>query len=236
MRQLAFRWKGTTRSLTLVLSLLSLLLAGRGLLAQGGMDEQGFQVTVTNLTRGQQFTPILAVSHKPGVKLFMLGEQASPELATLAEEGNTSPLSALLSAMPEVKDVATSSGLLDPGHSVTVNVRAGGRFDHLSMAAMLIPTNDGFFSINDTGRSSGRKTLTLFSPAYDAGSERNDELCASIPGPFFAECEGAGSGGHPGNGEGFVHIHAGLHGIGDLKADMRDWRNPVAKVTIQWIP
>ena len=79
----------------------------------------------------------------------------------------------------------------------------------------------------------GNQTLTLYSPAYDAGSERNDELCASIPGPFFAECGGAGSGGKPGGGEGYVHIHAGIHGIGDLHPAQRDWRNPVAQITIR---
>ena len=51
-----------------------------------------FEVTVTNLTRGQQFTPILVASHRAEVKLFKLGSPASPELATLAEEGNTARL------------------------------------------------------------------------------------------------------------------------------------------------
>jgi hypothetical protein len=80
------------------------------------------------------------------------------------------------------------------------------------------------------------KELTLYSPAYDAGSERNDELCASIPGDY-PECSGPSS---PGNGdkptggeEGFIHIHAGIHGIGDYKPAQRDWRNPVAKITIR---
>jgi len=234
-QQLTIQLKRTVPSLVFALFLMAVLLVGQNFLAEDGMDGQGFEVAVTNLTRGEQFTPILVASHKPGVKLFKLGEQASSELSTLAEEGNTAPLSALLLTMPEVKDVATSNGLLNPGHSVTVNVRAGGRFDHFSVAAMLIPTNDGFFSINDAEGPWERRTLTLYSPAYDAGSERNDELCASIPGPFFAECSGPGAGGHPGNGEGFVHIHAGIHGIGDLKADVRDWRNPVAQVTIRRI-
>ncbi len=42
--------------------------------------------------------------------------------------------------------------------------------------------------------------------AYDAGSERNDETCASIPGPDFVECGGPGTGGQPvGGEEGYVH-------------------------------
>ena len=82
----------------------------------------------------------------------------------------------------------------------------------------------------------GKGTLTLFSPAYDAGSERNDELCASIPGPFFGECGGPGGGGSPaGDEEGYVHVHAGMHGIGNFNASKRDWRNPVAKITIRRI-
>jgi hypothetical protein len=190
---------------------------------------------VTNLTRGQQFTPILVASHREGVRLFNLGEAASSQLATLAEEGNTAPLAALLMANPAVRDVESSSGLTDPGKSVTLTVDAPGAFDHISIAAMLIPTNDAFFAINGVEGPRGNKELTLFSPAYDSGSERNDELCASIPGPLFMECNnGPGGGGMPSGGEeGFVHIHAGIHGIGNLMPARRDWRNPVARIIIR---
>ncbi len=197
-------------------------------------EDRGFEVTVTNLTRGQQFTPILVASHREGVRLFDLGSPASAELATLAEQGDTAPLMTLLAGMPEVRGIATSAGLLDPGASVTIFVEGGGRFDRLSLASMLIPTNDGFFAINDHEGPDGNRTIMLFSPAYDAGSEINDELCASIPGPFFDECGGGGGGGMPAGGEeGYVHIHAGIHGIGDLNASERDWRNPVARITIR---
>jgi Spondin_N len=222
--------------LAISLLLLSTLPTHRVFLAEDGPHPRHFQVTITNLTRGQQFTPILVVTHRGGLKLFTLGQPAISELATLAEEGDTAPLSQLLSSMPAVGEVANSSGLLDPGHSVTVTVKGGGQFKHLSLAAMLIPTNDGFFSLNGIEAPDGHRTLMLFSPAYDAGSERNDETCASIPGPFFAECGGPGTGGKPGEGEGFVHIHAGIHGIGDLRLEMRDWRNPVAQVTIRRMP
>lgn len=115
---------------------------------------------------------------------------------------------------------------------MTVTVKADDDADSLSIAAMLIPTNDGFFGVN---RVRGPKnSTTLFSVAYDAGSEINDEICASIPGPFFAECGGRGGGAAVAGGEeGFIDVHAGIHGIGDLKESMRDWRNPVAKITIR---
>lgn len=222
-----------TLSIVFALVVITNILAGGTVFAENSLQ---YEVTITNLTRGQQFTPILVASHKEGVSLFEVGDPANPELATLAEEGNTGPLTALLSAMPEVRDVASSGGLLGPGKSVTVTVGTGGAFKHISVAAMLIPTNDGFFSLNGVRGPKGKRILTLFSPAYDAGSERNDELCASIPGPFFAECGGPGTGGMPlGDEEGYVHIHAGIHGIGDLNAAERDWRNPVAKITIRRI-
>ncbi len=212
------------------------LIAGGLLMAGIGSAQPRFEVTVTNLTRGQQFTPILVASHREGVKLFTLGSPASPELATLAEQGDTAPLRALLEAMSEVKDVEVSSGLLNPGQSVTITVQTGGGFDHLSVGAMLIPTNDGFFALNDVEGPNGNRSDSHRSPAYDSGSEVNDELCASIPGPFFTECGGPGGGVMVvGGEEGYVHIHAGIHGIGDLTASQRDWRNPVALIKIRRI-
>jgi len=217
------------------LRILGRLAAGGALLlgTAGAASATEFEVTVTNLTRGQQFTPILVASHKAGVRLFELGSPASPQLKTLAEEGNVAPMTALLLGSPNVRDVVNSGGLLDPGKSVTQRVSTLGSFDNVSVAAMLIPTNDGFFAVNDAEGPNGQESITVFSPAYDAGTERNDETCASIPGPFFVECGGSGGGGAPGGGEGYVHIHAGIHGIGDLEPALRDWRNPVARITIR---
>jgi hypothetical protein len=220
------------------------LTSARGSIRERDSDEEfgggRYEITVTNLTRGQQFTPILVASHRDGVRLFNLGEPASPQLAILAEEGNGGPLAGLLSGMPEVKDVVTApfsdEGLIDPGESFTLTVKAPAPFNHVSVASMLAPTNDAFFALDGVEVPRDNKELTLYSPAYDAGSERNDELCASVPG-LYPECGAPSS---PGNGdkptggeEGFVHIHAGIHGVGNFKPAQRDWRNPVAKITIR---
>ena len=47
-----------------------------------------YEITVTNLTRGQRFSPPFVVIHKPGVRLFTLGEQVSPQLAALVEDAS----------------------------------------------------------------------------------------------------------------------------------------------------
>jgi hypothetical protein len=224
----------------LLAALVVMSAVGAGTVVHADEGERGsqFAVTVTNLTRGQTFTPVLVASHREGVSLFTLGEAASPELAVLAEEGDVAPLTALLLSSRLVSAVASSGappgGFVGPGQSKTVLVDAGRGADHISVAAMLIPTNDAFFALNGVRAPRGHETLSYLSPAYDAGSERNDELCASIPGPSFTECGGPGGGGQPAGGEeGYVHVHAGIHGVGNLDASVRDWRNPVALITIR---
>ncbi len=189
-----------------------------------------YQVTITNLTAGQSFTPFLLVSHRAAPALmFSAGEPASDALAALAEGGATGPLQTAVDADPRVGASVAGNSLLDPGASLTLKIAARPGKDRLSLAAMLIPTNDAFVALQNVALPRGHKTRTLYAPAYDAGSEPNDELCVSIPGPV---CQG--SGGSPGtSGEGFVHIHSGIHGIGDLLASQRDWRNPVARIVIR---
>ncbi len=193
-----------------------------------------YEITITNLTRDQQFTPILAVTHNEGVRLFELGAPASEELEILAESGDITPLMTALRGRDGVLDIAASAGLLPPGESVTLQVRAGGNMRHFSLASMLIPTNDAFFAVNGSPLPRGRRLLTIDSPVYDAGTERNDETCASIPGPPYDECGGPGLGGSPaGEEEGHVFIHAGIHGIGDFDPARRDWRNPAARINVR---
>ncbi|CAM9888429.1 unnamed protein product, partial [Scytosiphon promiscuus] len=61
------------------------------------------------------------------------------------------------------------------------------------------------------------------------GTEVNNELCTSIPGPGCDEDSGNIQNAP---GEGFIHVHRGFHGVGDLAESSYDWRNPVAEVFI----
>jgi len=190
-----------------------------------------FDVTITNITKAQTITPILVFSHRAGVKLFSLGQSASVEMEELAESGYLVDLMALLEANPDVGEVAAAPSSLKSGESVTLTVASGDLYNQVSMAAMLIPTNDGFFSVVGATSSMG-KPITIYAPAYDAGTEANDELCAHIPGP--PEVCGFGEGYNPSRdgAEGFIHVHEAIHGVGDLAASTYDWRNPVAQVEI----
>jgi hypothetical protein len=201
-----------------------LLLTSTSAFADGNRT---YQVTITNMTHAISFTPILVTSHRKGVSLYEPGSAASDELAAIAEGGDIAPMTTLLQADPRVADVQNSAGLLAPGASVTVSVSATHGARHISLASMMLPTNDGFIALNSV-RAPRHGTATYYSQGYDAGTEPNDELCISIPGPT---CGGEGP--SPGvDGEGYVHINRGIHGIGDLAPDVYDWRNPVARITI----
>ena len=205
------------------------VLACSSALASDG-DTYVHKVTITNITRGQTFTPVLVASHRAGITLFEAGAPANPEIEAMAESGNIGPLKDLLGHMRGVYDISDSGGLLFPGDSVTVTVRSKSGADRISLVGMLIPTNDSFVALNNVRASRNHRPVIYEAPAYDAGTETNDELCASIPGPV---CGGAALSPDD-DGEGYVHISAGIFGSGDLPevAD-RDWRNPVAEISVR---
>ena len=195
-----------------------------------------YEVTITNLTAGQTFTPLLVATHSKRVTLFEPGGAAGTPLEMLAEAGDTAPLTTLLLEKPyETADVQTVPGLLGPGQSVTVQVAATRHQPYLSMAAMLIPTNDTFVGVDSVRLPLRSRTVTA--QAYDAGTEANDQNCLNIPGPRCGG-EGYSPGPNPGD-EGHVHVSNGFHGlppadIGEvLEPQTYDWRNPVARIVVR---
>lgn len=186
-----------------------------------------YKVTITNLTPGQPLAPIMVATHRPGFAFFEEGQPPSDELARLAEAGDGKPMAAKLAALPQVDEATVSTtGLTFPGKSTSVMIVAKRPFSRLSVAAMLGATNDAFFAIKNVRLPLGKAPITYMAPAYDAGSETNDELASTVAGL-------GGQGYSPNDsGEGFVHIHNGVHGIGDLVPATMDWRNPVAKITV----
>ena len=220
------RFRSTRAAVTVACC--ALALAASAPIAAGGY-ERGYRVTVTNLTGGNQFTPVLAATHTPEAAFFVLGDAPSDPLATLAETGSTAPLQDVLESLDAVSSALTApgpdGGLTFAGHTVSFEIDASRRARRLSVAAMILPTNDAFVAV-DSVPLPRRGSRTVYALGYDAGSEGNDELCASIPGPLCGD-DGEGPA-----GEGFVHVSRGIQGIGDVPAAEYDWRNPVAKVTI----
>lgn len=194
--------------------------------------DQDVLVTITNVTRGQIITPPVLLSHTKDFELFTVGEPAISELVDLAEDGNTVPLEGLLGSLSQVHDYTTSMVGLGPGESVTLQIETRGNFRNITAVGMLATTNDAFFAVDGASVPTSLAKRVYVGYAYDAGSEANSESCDFIPGPpcenpFVRDTAGA---------EGYVHVHPGIHGIGDLDPSEHDWRNPVAIITVQRVP
>lgn len=199
-----------------------------------------YEVSITNITKGQTFTPRLVATHDASVSLFSFGKPAGAELELLAEAGDTGPLTELIMTVPnKVGHVMTDPGLLEPGKTTTFEINGHDNHNQLTFAAMLLPTNDTFVALlGMTLPAQG--SVSYFALAYDAGTEANDQNCAHIPGP---RCGGEAHSMASDMDEGFVYISNGFHDLGHmddegneiLGSKLYDWRDSVAQITIKRI-
>jgi hypothetical protein len=225
-------------TLALLAALLAAVLVTGSATADDDDDDGGdggtktWQVTITNLTPpgagapgSQPLSPPLFVVHSGKADVWSLGEIASHGVAAIAEDANNAVLESALPALPGVKSVFTGAGGPIPsGQSRTFTVESAGRFNRLSLVTMLVNTNDAFTGL-DSLRLSGRGR-THMTMAYDAGSERNNELTSHIPGPccnnpFVRDPEGA-----------LIGPHEGITGRGQLDPDVYDWEGAAARITV----
>ena len=188
-------------------------------------DWNNYRVTITNATTDHVITPPLIVIHNRHFKLFEVATAASDGLAIQAETGNPAILAGEVNAARGTYKVITGAELVFPNNKVSFEFRAPKKAK-VSMSAMLATSNDAFTAIS--GKSLPSRSVSYMSETYDAGSEDNNELCIDIPGP---PCGGTNAA-NDSDGEGFITVHKGVAGIGDLVAANLDWRGATSIVTI----
>jgi hypothetical protein len=177
--------------------------------------------------------------------MFRVGKLASPGLEAIAEDGNQTPMFMRFQGLRHATDAVdvgrplTPNGqtVMDFTDSATIMIQ-GRPSDRLSLATMLICTNDGFTGLDsaDLPLFGSRVYLTA---GYDAGTEDNTELSMDIVDP----CSALGPvtiGGDPDGNlndpvdtmprEPIQH-HPGIFEVGDLLG-AHAWTDPVAKVTV----
>jgi hypothetical protein len=186
--------------------------------AVGDMAPGHFEVTIANTNPGQNFSPPVLVLHRPGNRLFELGQAASEPLWQLAEEGSTSAFEAL--ADPEVHAIVIAPAVHRRNSPVvTARFEAPGDLA-LSMAAMISLTKDGFVAAQALALPAAvGASVTANLRAYDAGSEANTESCDHVPCEVHGRRMTAGA-------EGMVAEHPGLRGDVDIPP-ARQWHAPV---------
>lgn len=199
-------------------------------------SERTYEVTVTNLTSGQIMTPYVVATHDGSYRLFGRGMYASDGLQQVAENGDVPVLVAELGANPAVNDVQVAAPAAGPpvfpGQSVSAVVAATSSSRYLTVAGMLICTNDGFGGV--TGVKLPNESRTVYAYAWDAGTEINTESYADLVPP----CDGSGLSGmtNPTLAEnGTVHRHQGIIGGADLDPAVHGWTGAVLKIEIELI-
>jgi hypothetical protein len=219
-------------------------------LAKQGRGERMYRVTVTNATLGQPVAPSVIATHTGAFRLFELGPAPVSGdagydlyfgLATAAETGYPVPLHDAVAASRGVWDaqvLATdrTPPVLLPGESNSLIIGASHGAKYLSAAAMLGATNDALYAVRGVPLPNGiGGTVRVYATAYDAGSEANAESTDTVGALGATDDDPMTGVGINENGEGFIHVHAGIHGIGGpggLAPAIYDWRNPVVELTI----
>jgi len=202
-----------------------------------------YQVTITNLAATQPISPPVVVTHNKDVRFWQRGDTASDGIVAIAENGDPSVAAGALPGVAGVTDVVnvgqplTLAGTVfgDFTDSVTITIEAH-RGDRLSLAGMLICTNDGFAGV-DSVRVPNSGTRTTYARAYDSGSEINTErsedivdACSDL-GPVSLNGDPNGNENETVDASGVISKHRGIVGESDLLT-AHNWDNKVLEVTI----
>lgn len=207
-----------------------------------------FNVEIVNLTNGIWFTPFLVAAHPEGTSLFTTGQPASASLQAMAEGGDISGLASDLQGLGASTVENPAAGLLPPAMRTNADLNTDGTSNVLlSVVAMLLPTNDAFAGLNSVTIPTAPGRYVFNVPAYDAGTEANDELLTGggapgapgMPGDpgGLAGTGGSGAAGTDANTS--VHIHRNslgdtdaAGGTSDLDSRVHRWLNPVIRVIV----
>ena len=205
-------------------------------------------VRVINLTNGIWYTPFLVTAHPAGTNLFSTGQPASANLQAMAEGGDITGLVADMTAIGATIAEDPAGGLLPPAMNADVDMNTDGTSNVLlSVVAMLLPTNDAFAGLNGVTIPTAPGTYVFNVPAYDAGTEANDEQVTGggAPGAAGIPADPGGLAGTNGTGSASadantnVHIHRNVlgdtnatGGPSDLDSTVHRWLNPVLRVVV----
>lgn len=194
------------------LKLVTVLAASSFLMACSDDDsvaKVGYEVEIINLTHNQPFSPLALRADGASFKAWEIGESASLGIEYIAEEGDNTEFLGRASS----KKSASGTGVIGPGETAVIDLGSKETDLYLTAVTMLVNTNDAFAGVTGFDLSAlaiGDKT-EVYLPIYDSGTEANDELAGTIPGP----ADGGTGFDAERNDVDYVAMHPGIVGMDD---------------------
>lgn len=223
-------------------------------------NTRDYEVTVTNLTRGQPFSPPVVATHRGVGDLWHVSEPASFDVKEIAENGNNSPLLDTLRQRrlagsifdyQQLASTAMAPGPLVPTGrpgsasfpaTVKGRIRASRRENRISWVSMLVCTNDGLTGVDGERLPTKlRRSVTYKVNAFETQTERNTEDLADIMPPCQGLIGVRPADNAPGTAQsnpslaesGAIIPHAGIVGNAELDPAVHGWGNPVGKIVVK---
>lgn len=167
-------------------------------------DRVTFEIVIENLSGdtslASPFAPAGWALHNDSTQAFWGGGLAGPGLESLAEDGDPSALLRSLDLNPGVVATGQSGPTLPGGRQVFQVQASRAARSRLSLATMLVASNDGFYALPEAGlelfdaQGQPLPSRVLTPGLYDAGTEANEALGAGRhqPGRQVAANTGPG--------------------------------------------
>lgn len=224
-----------------IMAALALMVAAVPAAANGG-GLTTYEVTITNLAATQPISPPVVVTHERSVSFWKSGQAASDGIIAIAEDGDPSVAVAALEGVAGVTDVVnvgqplTTAGTVFGDFTDTVTITIEGYpGDRISLAGMLICSNDGFAGLDSLKLPRSQRTVEA--RGYDAGSEINTERSEDIVdactdlGPVALDGDPNGNENDAVDADGVITRHRGIVGESDL-LEAHNWGRSVLSVSI----
>jgi len=196
-------------------------------------NQAQYSLKIKNITATQPMSPLAVVVHNSSYNLFTVGSNASVELEKLAESGDNSLV--INTVNTNIEQTKSSSALLTPSSVQDINITSNSKY--ISLATMLVNTNDAFAGLNsyDISAIGVGKSVEINLIAYDAGTENNSETAQSIPG-----LGGEGYNSSRDDTNSLIRAHSGVITADDGLntsglTSIHKFENPVVTVTISRI-
>lgn len=216
------------------------------LLFSASSQAASLEIKILNATSSLYFAPFVIAASAANQGAYVLGTPASAGFQTLAEFGNPTPLadalvntgvSAVVMSFP---NTPPNAGFLGPGQSASRTLETTPTQTHLSIAGMVLPSNDAFTGIDNWLIPTQPGVYHFDLDALDAGTAINNELRSSMRlTPNFLNLGRGGTGVATEIFNSNIHVHRGnvgdfssTAGPSDINAFTQRWLNPVATVTV----